>query len=41
MMATLADYVSVRPRFARSANLERDSGRSEPLRRVHRHGAGA
>ena len=31
MMATLADYVSVRPRFARSANLERDSGRSEPF----------
>ncbi len=30
-MATLADYVSVRPRFARSANLERDSGRSEPF----------
>ena len=31
MMATLADYVSVRPRFARSANLERDSGRPEPF----------
>ena len=31
MMATLADHVSVRPRFARSANLERDSGRSEPF----------
>ena len=30
-MATLADYVSVRTRFARSANLERDSGRSEPF----------
>ena len=30
-MATLAEYVSVRPRFARSANLERDSGRSEPF----------
>ena len=31
MTVTLADYVSVRPRFARSANLERDSGRSEPF----------
>ncbi|MYH21970.1 MAG: hypothetical protein F4130_06805 [Acidobacteria bacterium] len=31
MMATLSDYVSVRSRFARSANLERDSGRSEPF----------
>ena len=31
MTASLADYVSVRPRFARSANLERDSGRSEPF----------
>ena len=31
MMATLSDCVSVRPRFARSANLERDSGRSEPF----------
>ena len=31
MMATLADHVSVRPRFARSANLERDSGRPEPF----------
>ena len=31
MMATLADHVAVRPRFARSANLERDSGRSEPF----------
>ena len=31
MMATLADYVSVRPRFARSANVERDSGRPEPF----------
>ena len=30
-MAGLADYVSVRPRFARSANLERDSGRPEPF----------
>lgn len=30
-MATLADYVSVRPRFARSASLERDSGRPEPF----------
>ncbi len=30
-MATLADSVSVRTRFARSANLERDSGRSEPF----------
>ncbi|MCY4628997.1 MAG: hypothetical protein OXE58_15715, partial [Acidobacteria bacterium] len=31
MMPTLADSVSVRPRFARSANLERDSGRPEPF----------
>ena len=31
MTPTLADYVSVRPRFARSANLERDSGRPEPF----------
>ena len=31
MTARLADYVSVRPRFARSANLERDSGRPEPF----------
>ena len=30
-MGTLSDYISVRPRFARSANLERDSGRSEPF----------
>ena len=30
-MPTLADSVSVRTRFARSANLERDSGRSEPF----------
>ena len=30
-MAPLADSVSVRTRFARSANLERDSGRSEPF----------
>ena len=30
-MATLADSISVRTRFARSANLERDSGRSEPF----------
>ena len=30
-MAGLADYVSVRSRFARSANLERDSGRPEPF----------
>ena len=30
-MAGLADHVSVRSRFARSANLERDSGRPEPF----------
>ena len=30
-MATLADSVAVRARFARSANLERDSGRAEPF----------
>lgn len=30
-MPTLADSVSVRTRFARSANLERDSGRPEPF----------
>lgn len=30
-MATLADSISVRTRFARSANLERDSGRPEPF----------
>ena len=30
-MAALSDYVAVRARFARSANLERDSGRSEPF----------
>lgn len=30
-MAILADYFSVRGRFARSANLERDVNRSEPL----------
>ena len=30
-MATLSGYVAVRARFARSANLERDSGRSEPF----------
>ena len=27
----LADHVQILPRFARSANLERDSGRSQPL----------
>ena len=31
MMAVLADYVRVKARFARSANLERDSGRAEPF----------
>ena len=31
MMAALADSISVRTRFARSANLERDSGRPEPF----------
>ncbi len=30
-MALLGDHVRVRPRFARSANLERDSGRPEPF----------
>ena len=30
-MPTLADHIRILPRFARSANLERDSGRSEPL----------
>ena len=30
-MPTLADSISVRTRFARSANLERDSGRPEPF----------
>lgn len=30
-MASLSDSVAVRGRFARSANLERDSGRSEPF----------
>ena len=30
-MPTLADHVRILPRFARSANLERDSGRSQPL----------
>ena len=30
-MAILADYFSVRARFARSANLERDANQSEPL----------
>ena len=30
-MAPLSDHVSVRARFARSANLERDSGRAEPF----------
>ena len=31
MMAVLADHISVLDRFARSANLERDAGRPEPL----------
>ena len=31
-MPTLSDHIRIRPRFARSANLERDSGRSEPLK---------
>lgn len=30
-MATLSDHVAVRARFARSANLERDTGRAEPF----------
>ena len=30
-MPTLADHVRILPRFARSANLERDAGRSQPL----------
>lgn len=30
-MATLADYISINGRFARSANLERDASRTEPL----------
>ena len=30
-MEVLADYIRVLPRFSRSANLERDSGRPEPL----------
>lgn len=30
-MAVLADHISVRGRFARSANLERDAGQPEPL----------
>ena len=30
-MAALADYIAVVGRFARSANLERDIARSEPL----------
>ena len=30
-MTTLADHISVRSRFARSANLERDANRLEPL----------
>ena len=31
MMAMLADSIAVRGRFARSANLERDAGRTEPF----------
>ena len=30
-VTTLADHVRILPRFARSANLERDSGQSQPL----------
>lgn len=30
-MPTLADHVRILPRFARSANLERDTGRTQPL----------
>ena len=30
-MPTLSDHIRVLPRFARSTNLERDSGRSQPL----------
>ena len=30
-MAQLGDYISVRSRFARSASLERDLARQEPL----------
>ena len=30
-MTFLADHISVRSRFARSANLERDTNRPEPL----------
>ncbi len=30
-MPTLAEHVQILPRFARSANLERDTGRSQPL----------
>jgi len=30
-MATLADAIAVESRFARSANLERDAARREPL----------
>ena len=30
-MSVLADHISVRARFARSANLERDAGKAEPL----------
>ena len=30
-MVQLGDYISVRGRFARSANLERDLARQEPL----------
>lgn len=30
-MTRLADHISIRPRFARSANLERDADRTEPL----------
>ena len=37
MMAMLSDAVSVRPRFARSANLERDSGTRRTSRWLHRH----
>lgn len=30
-MPTLADHIRIQPRFAKSANLERDAGRAQPL----------
>ncbi len=30
-MPTLADHIQIQPRFAKSANLERDAGRAQPL----------